>query len=66
MTVKELREALAKYPDDYEVNLIGGESCSGDWAALEVGTYVKRPYIDYLGVASYSMEFKAEDTIMEY
>ena len=66
MTVKELREALAKYPDDYEVNLIGGESGCGDWAALEVGTYVKRPYVDYLGVASYAMEFKAEDTIMEY
>ena len=66
MTVKELKEALSAFPDDYEVNLIGGEGCYGDWAELEVGTRVNRPYTDFYGVTTNYLEFKAEAVIMEY
>lgn len=36
MTVKELRELLAKFEDDDEIDVRGGEGDCGEWAELGV------------------------------
>ena len=50
MTVKELMNILSKYDDDMIVRVNGGEDANGEWAQLEVGKEIKKPFIDHEGV----------------
>ena len=50
MTVKEMMNILSKYDEDMVVRVIGGEDANGEWAQLEVGKEIKRPFIDCEGV----------------
>jgi hypothetical protein len=38
MKLKELIKILQSYDENYEVNVIGGETSSGSWAQLQIGT----------------------------
>jgi hypothetical protein len=38
MKLKELIKILQSYDENYEVNVIGGETSHGGWAQLQIGT----------------------------
>lgn len=65
MTVKELMNILSKYDEDMIVRVVGGESESGEWAELEVGKEIKRPFIDCEGIERWFYTDFEGEVIME-